>query len=185
MLNELVNLLKDEQERKILLYVLNKHNELLNLFNENHDYYKNEVERFVNQKELGVKIADIRHNLKKIITDPDNFSEFSKNVNFYCPEEGRYIGRNRSVLSLFRELGYLEKEYICQYKDDEHLDKLIHNITELENIIVILDISSSTKEAIKSKLKDYRDNVMAYNKLITENDIDKLYSSAYSYYRQL
>ncbi len=185
LLNKLVNLLKDEQERKILLYVLNKHNKLLNLFNENYNYYKNEVERFVNQKELGIKIANIRHGLKKIITDPDNFNEFSKNVNFYSSEEGIYIGRNRNVLSLFRELGYLEKKYIWQYKDDEHLNRLIHNITELENIIVILNISSSTKEIIKSKLKNYRNNVMAYSQLITENDIDKLYSSAYSYYRQL
>ena len=182
-ISKLREMLSTDEEREIISVISSKHEELRNVFERNHKYYKLKINTLARQNEIGVKIADSRHNLKVIITDPVYFEPFSKNIAFYSPVSKKM--ENKKVLTLFRQLGYKEKEYVWQYKDQIHLDDVLSVVAEMDAIIRLTDISETAKSEILSILSEYKNYSMPLVDLIDENDLDRLSAHNSKYSRNL
>jgi len=179
----LQEMLSSEEEKAIPSSISNRHEVLKNAFKKNHEHYRNKINKLSRQKEIGRKIAEIRHEMKIIITDPVYFLPFSKNLDFYSPVSKRI--ENKNVLTLFRQLGYEEKEYIWQYKDKKHLEETAAVVTELETIITIADISQNIKSEILSRSAEYKNYSINFIESVDENDLDSLSALSSRYSREL
>ncbi len=96
-------MLSTDEEREIMSVISSKHEELRNVFETNHQYYKLKINKHVRQNDVGRKIADLRHNLKVIITNPVYFEHFSKNIAFYSPVTKKMENKNIVELEIFKE----------------------------------------------------------------------------------
>jgi PAS domain S-box-containing protein len=182
-ISKLRKMLSTDEEREIISFISDNHEELNNVFETNHRYYKSKINKLAGQKYIGIKIADLRHNLKLIITDPANFEQFSKDIEFYSPVSKKT--ENKNVLTLFRQLGYKEKEYVWQYKDEKHLDDVLSVVSELDAIIVLTGVSEDIKSEILSILYEYKNNIIDFIHLVDENDLDRLSALSSKYSRDL
>ncbi|MFH1323073.1 MAG: PAS domain S-box protein, partial [Methanobacteriota archaeon] len=182
-ISKLREMLSTDEERKIIYFISNKHEELKNVFETNNQYYKLKINKLARQKEIGLKIADLRHDLKVIITDPVYFEPFSKNIAFYSPVTKKM--ENKNVLTVFRQLGYKEKEYVWQYKDEKHLDDVLSVVAEMDAIIRHADVSETVKSEIISKTSEYKNHSIDLIDLIEENDLDRLSALSSKYSRNL
>lgn len=176
-------MLTTDEEKAVLSAVSAKHRGLRNLFEVNHNYYKNKLDRAVNQNKVGREIADARHDLKLVLTHPDYSLVFSEDITFYCPASNETETKN--VLTLFRELGYKEKEYVWQYKDRKHLEDVVHVITDLEATIARSNASETIRDKALSSLRDYKNYTIDYLGLVEENDMDRLSALESQYCRVL
>ena len=145
-IDKLEHMLIADEEKKALSAISDKHKELKNVFEKHNEYYKNKLNKLARQNEEGIKIADLRHSLKLIVTDPAYFEAFSKNTVFYSPVSKKTEEKN--VLTLFRQLGYKEKEYIWQYRDKTHQYDVIAVVTEMEAIVPLISVPETTKSNI-------------------------------------
>ena len=85
LIGKLQEMISTDEEKQVLSVISHKHDELGALFESNHQYYTLKLNKLTRQNEIGIKIADLRHDLKVIITDPVYFNHFSKNIAFYSP----------------------------------------------------------------------------------------------------
>lgn len=182
-IGKLREMLSTDEEREIISVISSKHEELRSVFETNHQYYKFKIDKLARQKDIGRKIADLRHELKVIITNPVYFEPFSKNIAFYSPVSKKM--ENKNVLTLFRQLGYKEKEYVWQYKDEKHLDDVLSVVAEMDAIIRLADVSETVKSEIISKTSEYKNYSINLIDLIDENDLDRLSSLSSKYSRNL
>jgi len=112
-------------------------------------------------------IADARHAIRD-----DFFSNPS-----YAPALSEYhnvSGENTTAYALFHRMGYLEKEYIWQYKDQGHLDELRGTVSALEDIIPMTALDPAVRDDMVEALGTYLERVDSLLPLFEEYDIAKL-----------
>ncbi len=183
LIDKLEQMLTADEEKKALSAISEKHKELKNVFEKHHLYYKNRLNKLARQKEEGVKIADLRHSLKVIVTDPAYFGAFTKNTIFYSPVSKK--SEEKNILTLFRQLGYKEKEYVWQYRDKKHQDDVLAVVTELEAIVPLTSVPDSTKSNITLLLAAYKNHSINFINLIEEKDLDRITALSHKYSREL